>query len=86
MVKRREFNKNYKKAVAMFNDWFVGFCSDFMELVLGHKSMEDFESFKLNLILFFGMESSINEETFLKTNADELVMDLYREVQKLYKE
>ena len=64
-------------------DSFHGLCE---ELILGHKSTEDFESFKLNLILFFGMESSINEETFLKTNADELVMDLFREVQKLYKE
>lgn len=64
-------------------DSFHGLCE---ELVVGHKNTEDFESFKLNLILFFGMESSISEDAFMKGNANELTMQLYHEVQKVYKE
>ncbi|MFT4970168.1 MAG: preprotein translocase subunit SecA [Chitinophagales bacterium] len=64
-------------------DSFHGLCE---ELVVGNKSSEDYESFKLNLILFFALDSSITEEEFLKTGEDELTMRLYQEVRKQYKE
>ena len=64
-------------------DSFHGLCE---ELVVGYKSTEDYESFKLNLILFFALDSSITEEEFLKTGEDELAMRLYQEVRKQYKE
>ena len=64
-------------------DAFHGLCE---ELVLGYQSTEDYENFKLNLILFFGMESKITEQEFLKESADELTMQLYNEVRALYTE
>ena len=64
-------------------DSFHGLCE---ELVVGYKSTEDYESFKLNLILFFALDSNITEEEFLKTGEDELAMRLYQEVRKQYKE
>ncbi len=64
-------------------DAFHGLCE---ELVLGYQSTEDYENFKLNLILFFGMESKITEQEFLKKSADELTMQLYNEVRALYTE
>ena len=64
-------------------DAFHGLCE---ELVLGYQSTEDYENFKLNFILFFGMESKITEQEFLKESADELTMQLYNEVRALYTE
>lgn len=56
------------------------------ELVVGHQQNEDYENFKLNLIMFFSMDTKISEEEFLKGNPAELTTRLYQEVRKAYNE
>jgi preprotein translocase subunit SecA len=64
-------------------DAFHGLCQ---ELVTGHKSTEDFENFKINLIVYFSLDTSITESEFLKKSVDDLTDQLYNEVRSIYKD
>lgn len=55
------------------------------ELVVSHKGFEDYESFKLDLLRYFALETSINENDFKKEAAPVLTQRLFDEVQALYK-
>ena len=56
------------------------------ELVTSFKQNEDYENFKLNLIMFFSLDTKISEEEFLKGSLAEVTTKLYQEVRKAYDE
>jgi len=62
-------------------DAFHGLCQ---ELILRYKSTEDFENFKINLIIYFSLDTSITEAEFLKKSEHELSDQLYNEVRVVY--
>ncbi|MBO9594901.1 MAG: preprotein translocase subunit SecA [Niabella sp.] len=55
-------------------------------LCTSFKEQEDFEGFKLASIVNFGMDTSINEETFHNTDASKLADQLYAEALARYTE
>lgn len=55
-------------------------------LVTSFREQEDYEGFKLAVILHFGIETAIAEEQFLKGNQEELISQLYNESSGRYNE
>ena len=53
-------------------------------LVMNHKTMNDYEAFKLGLIVQFGMDSAISFEQFTATKENDLVELVYQETIKHY--
>ncbi|MCB0509592.1 MAG: SEC-C domain-containing protein [Bacteroidetes bacterium] len=64
-------------------DAFHGISED---IVLLNKSNEDYDNFKLDLIRYFALDSSISKEVFLKKSANDLTYMLYDELRHLYKD
>lgn len=56
------------------------------EIVALNKPQEDYENFKLNLIIYFSLDTQITEQDFLKKSQSEVAKMLYLEVRKAYKE
>ncbi|MCD8529029.1 MAG: preprotein translocase subunit SecA [Chitinophagales bacterium] len=56
------------------------------ELVADPKKAEDYENFKLNNIMFFGIDANISEGDFKKKSVNDLTEMLFIELRKQYKE
>ena len=54
------------------------------ELVSTHREQEDYEGFKLSCIVTFGLDTSIEEESFKRTDANTLSSQLYNEAIENY--
>ena len=55
-------------------------------LVELYQQDKDFEGFKLDMIRFFSMESPVDEKTFMQSNHDQLVTQVYEAARKQYKD
>src|ERR1700733_11380918 len=53
-------------------------------LVGSFKELDDFEGFKLSVIVNFGIETSISKEDFLKTDEPQLAERIYQEATQNY--
>lgn len=56
------------------------------ELVTSHKEQEDFEGFRLAVIVTFGLDTRIDEETFKRNDVNSLSNDLYKEAIENYQD
>ena len=84
-VMNKQRNVVYKKRNhALFGDRLAldldnAFYSVAEAIVGGYRDVEDFEGFKVAVILNFGVDTSISEEEFLKDSMEHLVEKLYGE-------
>lgn len=54
------------------------------EIVMMHQEVKDFDGFKLDMIRTFAIESPIDKDTFLKSNANELTHLIFEAVRSQY--
>lgn len=79
--KRKHALFGERLSVDIYNSYY-DLCED---LVMQHQENRDFEGFKLDVILYFSVDTSIAEQDFISKKTDLLAQSLFEEVKASYK-